>query len=85
MVRDLTEGRGNGERLLVFEAREGWVPLCKFLGKDVPEGEYPRLHDTKEFRSHLIPERYLRVKRVVGMMVVIVPVLIGWGLWRGRF
>ncbi|KAG4422024.1 hypothetical protein IFR04_004883 [Cadophora malorum] len=54
MVRDLTEGRGNGERLLVFEAREGWVPLCKFLGKDVPEGEYPRLHDTKEFRSHLI-------------------------------
>ena len=79
MVRDLTEGRGNGERLLVFEAREGWVPLCKFLGKDVPEGEYPRLHDTKEFRSHLIPERYLRVKRVVGMMVVIVPVLIGWG------
>ncbi|KAI4185561.1 MAG: hypothetical protein L6R41_004041 [Letrouitia leprolyta] len=33
------------ERLLEFDAREGWGPLCGFLRKEVPEGEYPRLND----------------------------------------
>ncbi len=31
------------DRLLVFEAKEGWKPLCKFLDVPVPEGDYPRL------------------------------------------
>ncbi|PVH82149.1 hypothetical protein DL98DRAFT_620903 [Cadophora sp. DSE1049] len=83
MVRDLM--KGEEERLLVFEAREGWEPLCKFLGKDVPEGEYPRLHDTREFRKHLIPDAYLRVKNALGVAVVLVPVLVGWGVWSGGF
>ncbi len=33
------EARGEKERLLVFEAKEGWEQFCKFLGKEVPEGE----------------------------------------------
>lgn len=35
------------ERLLVFDVREGWAPLCRFLGVDVPEGEpFPHLNDS---------------------------------------
>ena len=30
------------ERLLVFNAKQGWGPLCEFLGKPIPEGPYPR-------------------------------------------
>jgi len=43
------------ERLLVFEAREGWQPLCEFLGVDVPEGEpFPHVNDSAAFvtRTH---------------------------------
>jgi hypothetical protein len=33
------------ERLLVYEAKEGWGPLCEFLGVGVPEGlPFPRLN-----------------------------------------
>jgi hypothetical protein len=39
------------ERLLVYEVREGWEPLCDFLGVPVPEGEpFPHLNDAEAFR-----------------------------------
>jgi Sulfotransferase domain len=40
-VRD----RVPAERLLVFDVREGWGPLCDFLGVDVPDGRaFPYLN-----------------------------------------
>jgi hypothetical protein len=40
------------ERLLVFDVKEGWEPLCAFLGVRVPEGEpFPRRNDTAEFQA----------------------------------
>lgn len=41
------------ENLLVFEAKDGWEPLCKFLGKPVPDVPYPNINDTTAFRSCL--------------------------------
>ena len=39
-------------RLLVFDVKEGWEPLCAFLGVPVPEGEpFPHLNDTAEFKA----------------------------------
>lgn len=35
------------ERLLIFEAVQGWEPLCDFLGHPVPEGDYPHVNDTQ--------------------------------------
>ena len=35
------------DRLLTFEARQGWEPLCDFLGVPVPEGDFPRINDTE--------------------------------------
>ena len=29
-------------QLLIFEAKEGWEPLCDFLGVPVPQTDYPR-------------------------------------------
>ena len=37
------------EQLLVFEARQGWEPLCTFLGEPVPESPFPRTNSTEEF------------------------------------
>lgn len=38
-------------RLLVFEAKEGWEPLCKFLGVKVPDAPYPNMNTTEEFQE----------------------------------
>ena len=29
------------ERLLEWTAKDGWEPLCKFLGKDIPDQPFP--------------------------------------------
>jgi hypothetical protein len=37
------------ERLLEFDARQGWAPLCAFLGVPVPETPYPKSNSSEEF------------------------------------
>lgn len=34
------------ERVLRYHVKEGWEPLCKFLGVDVPEVAFPHVNDT---------------------------------------
>jgi hypothetical protein len=36
------------ERLLVFSPKEGWQPLCAFLGVPVPESPFPRVNSRDE-------------------------------------
>jgi len=33
-------------RLLEFDVREGWAPLCRFLEVPIPDEPFPRLNDT---------------------------------------
>jgi hypothetical protein len=42
------------ERLLVWDPKEGWEPLCKFLDVPVPPDPLPRLNDTASFREGII-------------------------------
>lgn len=37
------------EKLLVYEVKEGWEPLCQFLGKEIPDEPFPRVNDRVEF------------------------------------
>ncbi len=37
------------ERLLVYEAGQGWEPLCAFFGVPVPDKPYPSENSTAEF------------------------------------
>lgn len=39
------------DRLLIFNVKEGWEPLCKFLNIPTPEGPFPHINDrvTVEF------------------------------------
>ncbi len=40
------------DKLLVYEVKEGWQPLCKFLGVEVPKDKpFPHLNDTDTFRK----------------------------------
>ncbi|TKK85238.1 sulfotransferase family protein [Herbidospora galbida] len=46
-------------RLLVFECRQGWEPLCRFLGAPVPDVPFPHVNDRMEFNRRQ-PWRELR-------------------------
>ena len=37
------------DRLLVFDMREGWEPLCEFLGVAIPDTPYPKTNSSREF------------------------------------
>jgi len=41
------------DKLLVFNVREGWAPLCEFLEVDVPSMEFPRVNSREETRKIL--------------------------------
>jgi hypothetical protein len=57
------------DKLLVFEIKEGWTPLCAFLGVPVPEGKpFPRLNDAQEFRDRI--DRTARRVRTIAYSVL---------------
>lgn len=37
------------DRLLVFNVKEGWTPLCTFLKEPIPKTDFPRTHQRKKF------------------------------------
>lgn len=39
------------ERLLVIEIKEGWGPICNFLGQETPDTPFPHTNDTAEFKK----------------------------------
>jgi hypothetical protein len=40
-------------RLLVYDVKQGWEPLCEFLGADVPSDPFPHANDTESMREQL--------------------------------
>ena len=64
------------EKLLIFDVREGYAPLCKFLGVPVREGSLPRTNDTAEFRRAV-----LAFEATTWVVSVGLPALLGCGIW----
>ena len=42
------------DRLLVWDPKDGWGPLCEFLEVDVPDAPLPNVNDTENFQKNLI-------------------------------
>ena len=57
------------DRLLVFDVKQGWAPLCAFLGLAVPKGPFPRINTREKTRAMFLammaqgPEMDLNEKR----------------------
>ncbi|KAF1973803.1 hypothetical protein BU23DRAFT_598686 [Bimuria novae-zelandiae CBS 107.79] len=74
------------ERLLEFHSKDGWDPLCGFLGKPVPKDEpYPRVNDAQwtvkihGFIYYLRIWYCIRKYIAVGVILLIVIVI---GYWK---
>jgi Sulfotransferase domain len=67
------------DQLLVYEVREGWEPLCNFLGVPVPAGKpFPHLNDAAEFKARI--KRISLIFRMISLAGVAVLALIVAGL-----
>jgi hypothetical protein len=61
-VRDTIASAG----LLVFDVREGWGPLCRFLEVPMPSEPFPRLNDTASTQAMIQSMRESTRKRSPG-------------------
>ena len=69
------------ERLLVYDVRQGWEPLCAFLDVTVPEGKpFPHLNDTAEFRK--IIRRVRAAAYGLPIVILVLAALAALGLAR---
>eukprot|EP00930_Biecheleria_cincta_P038209 TRINITY_DN26256_c0_g1_i1.p1 TRINITY_DN26256_c0_g1~~TRINITY_DN26256_c0_g1_i1.p1 ORF type:complete len:256 (+),score=54.52 TRINITY_DN26256_c0_g1_i1:47-814(+) len=65
------------EKLLVFEAKDGWTPLCRFLGVPEPSEPFPNVNDTEEIKKNFAALRTFLMVRLVGSIAL----LGGAGYW----
>jgi hypothetical protein len=60
------------DRLLIYNVKEGWQPLCDFLGVPVPQGKpFPHINERKSFK------RWIKLLKVLNWLV---PVLFVSGI-----
>jgi hypothetical protein len=70
------------ERLLVYHMGQGWEPICDFLGKTVPDAEFPRINEAEALKEKMrvrIRAHLVAAARVV-MPWVVTLVAVGVGL-----
>ena len=56
------------DKLLVFEVRDGWQPLCDFLGVPVPDKPFPHINDRKMTQRMYLASQVLAI--LVALSVV---------------
>lgn len=64
--RDEVVRRVPADRLLVFEVKEGWMPLCAFLGLPVPSDPFPHLNEGEDLAPRLTRALLLGERDVFG-------------------
>ena len=62
------------DRLLVFQATDGWGPLCKFLEVPVPNKPYPKVNEADDLQARL------QKARTTASIVLAVPTITAIGL-----
>lgn len=62
------------DKLLVFEVKDGWEPLCAFLGVEVPDKPFPRLNERGNFGGNVafrqVRQRLLTVALIAGTLLM---------------
>ncbi|KAF2464562.1 uncharacterized protein BDR25DRAFT_380789 [Lindgomyces ingoldianus] len=76
------------ERLLSFHPKDGWVPLCDFLGKEVPKDEpFPRVNDaasTVNLHYFIVVLRLWHIGRKYFGMAAVVGIAYGLARWSRK-
>ncbi|EKD16158.1 NAD dependent epimerase [Drepanopeziza brunnea f. sp. 'multigermtubi' MB_m1] len=80
-VRRLVRLKQEGEekRFLEFRPGDGWLPLCAFLGREVPEGPFPQGNGPEAFRREARWRDGWVALRIAGRAVLLL--LAVFGMW----
>jgi len=68
------------ERLLEYRLGTGWGPLCGFLGKEIPEMEFPRINESTAFKEMLNIVKRRSARNVLGNVAMLGGALVVGGL-----
>jgi hypothetical protein len=67
------------DRLLIFDVKEGWAPLCKFLDVPVPENiSFPHRNEAKKY---ILLIKFVRLVEWLAPAMVFISVLLIWYFW----
>lgn len=71
--------------LHMFEVDKGWEPLCKILGKDVPDQPFPRINDAnaaEQFFKGLIMRGMIAWTQIIAVLIAVFAVALY--IWARR-
>lgn len=66
-------------RLLVFNVKQGWAPLCKFLNLPIPNIEYPRVNSSQNFQKNL------GIMKILDLIIVVSFSIALWFAFKRNF
>ena len=69
-------------QLLVFNVKEGWGPLCKFLGKEVPAEPFPNVNESADIKRVSMVMRGLTYAWLPAMAVSVALASVCVSRWR---
>ena len=65
------------ERLLEYKIEEGWEPLCRFLGKEIPKEPFPHTNEKDYLNEKItIMMRKRGAKVIGGALMYAIPVVL---------
>lgn len=71
------------ERVLAFSVKQGWGPLCAFLGTAVPDSDFPNVNEAKGFQMMIAKTRRmdeLGKRYVAPVLLAVVGACVGYGV-----
>lgn len=71
------------ENLLIYKMGEGWEPICEFLGKPVPDVEFPWSNEAAALKSMIAEKNVASMKAAVRILMPWVGggIVLGVGVW----
>jgi hypothetical protein len=71
----------DSKRLLVFDVKEGWEPLCRFLGRPVPGVPFPRANRRSTIRAATWLMTSLKIVAIALLLALLLGLLAALPSW----
>lgn len=71
------------EQLLVYNVKQGWEPLCEFLGVPVPDEPFPHANEKERFQK-MAQYRNIMGNTLIAVSVAAIAGLVALGIRRFR-
>lgn len=60
------------ERLLTYHVKDGWAPLCEFLGLPIPDRPFPHINQRRTTKGMYLVARIAGASMAVGLILLLI-------------